>query len=158
MFRVISGPYYIYGIHIHVFNDFDHDVETLKTQFWVCFLTITVSDLRNTSNPAESPSQDPPLKIEMNGAVSTAISILISYYRMKIHEHQLFCETMWKLLGLNRSPVVNWRYLASAAAVYNMPFPNPACATKSLIERWTVDGQGEPWLAQLMKEQINWTK
>ena len=148
-------------------------LKTLKPNVGSVFWLLPSQILRNTSNPLHvqlpgihtrwlnqsEGSQDPPLNIEMNGVVSTPISILISYYRMKIHEHQLFCETMWKLLGLNRSPVVKWRY-ASAAAVDNMPFPNPACATNSLIERWTVDGQGEPWLDNSWKSRStepSWT-
>lgn len=175
MCRVISGPYDIYrnpDPRLQWFWSWcwKHWKPNVGSVFWLLPSQIW----RNTSNPLHvqlpgidtrwlnqsEGSQDPPLENWNEwGCVNTDINIDI----ILSDEDPWAPAILWnhvKTSWIEPFPGCQTKIYASAAAVDNMPFPNPACATNSLIERWTVDGQGEPWLDNSWKSRStepSWT-
>ena len=95
------------GIHIHVFNDFDHDVENIENPILgLVFDHVQLPGIHTRWLNQSEGSQDPPMKIEMNGVVSTP---MISIYIDII----LSDEDPW-------APAILWNHVKTARIE---PFP-----------------------------------
>ena len=99
------------GIHIHVFNDFDHDVENIENPILgLVFDHVQLPGIHTRWLNQSEGFQDPPMKIEMNGVVSTPMISIYIYIYIDII---LSDEDPW-------APAILWNHVKTARIE---PFP-----------------------------------